>query len=149
MAVEVKVIIELNGVDRKLIKLALKTENMDTPLRQSAIYMEGAVAKRFRSGGGSRPWKPLSPNTIKRHPHRAGGKPLNDTGRLRSSVTAGSTRRIVGKRMYYGMGSNIVYAASHNFGYKKIPKREFMYFDEKDEKAIKRVFEDYIKGLIS
>lgn len=149
MAFEVRIIVEADGMTKRIRKLATQMENLKIPLQQSGIYMEGSVARRFRSGGGSRPWKPLSPNTIKRHPRRSGGKPLNDTGRLRASVTGGATKKIVGKRMYFGMGSNIVYAASHNFGYKHIPKREFMYFDDKDEKAIKRIFEDYIKGLVN
>lgn len=92
-------------------------------------------------------WKALAPSTIKRHPHRAGGKPLNDSGRLRQSVTTGSTKRVVGKRLYFGMASNLVYAASHNYGYRQIPKREFMYFDAKDEAIMRQIFEEYIEGL--
>jgi phage gpG-like protein len=149
MAVNVKITVELNGIDKKMKKLVKGVDALDIPLKQSGIYMESSIGKRFRNAGGSRgSWKPLAASTIKRHPHRAGGKPLNDTGRLRQSVTSGSTKKVVGKRLYYSMASSLVYAASHNFGYKQIPKREFLYFDSQDERAIKLIFEDYIKGLV-
>lgn len=149
MAVKVNISVELNGTVRQINKLIKETNSLDVPLRQSAVYMEGSIARRFRAGGGSQgKWKKLAPSTLLRHPHRAGGKPLNDTGKLKMSVTAGSAQRITNKKLYYGMGTGVVYGASHNFGYKQIPQREFLYFDEKDERAIKKVFENYIKGLI-
>ncbi|QFG05165.1 head-to-tail stopper [Bacillus phage 056SW001B] len=144
-----RVVIHLNGVDKKLIRMASKIDDMRTPLKRSETYMKGAIARRFNSGGGSRPWKPLSPATIKRHPHRAGGKPLLDTGRLKNSVSSGDIGKITGKRLYISLGSAVKYAAAHNFGYKQIPKREFLYFDETDEKMIKRIFEDWVKEVTS
>lgn len=144
-----KVRVEINGVDRKLAKLAKEVDNLRVPLRQSGIYMESSIGKRFRAGGGSAGmWKPLAASTIERHPHRAGGKPLNDTGDLKRSVTTGSSKRITAKRLYYGFGSGVVYAAAHNFGHKQIPQRQFLYFDAADERAIKRIFNEYIEGLV-
>jgi len=146
MAVGVRIEVNLNGLDSDLREMARGLDNFRTPLKQSSIYMEGAIGRRFRSA----PWKPLSPATINMHPHRAGGKPLNDTGKLKASVTSRSVKRIQARKLEYG--TNLIYAPIHNFGGqagwgKTIPQREFLYFDQKDERAITRIFEDYIKGL--
>lgn len=133
--------------------MALKVENLETPLRQSATYMEGSISKRFRNQGGSLgKWAPLSAATLKRHPHRVGGKILSDTGDLKRSVTAGHNQRITKKTLHYGAGSNLVYAGVHQFGWNNngrghIPARPFLYFDKADERIIKQIFTDYVEGL--
>jgi phage gpG-like protein len=132
------------------ISKPLKTLNNDfsKPLRDSGTYMEGAIGRRFRAGA----WAPLSPATIKIHPHRAGGKPLNDNGTLRMSVTSGAVQTVSGNQLRYG--SALVYAPIHNFGGTggwgtRIPQREFLYFDGTDEQRIKQIFEDYIDRELS
>jgi len=146
MVVDMKISVNLHGLDKKLEDLEKGTMNLKTPLSQSATYMERSIGNRFRQAN----WKPLSPTTIKVHPHRAGGKPLNDTGLLRRSVTSQAIKTVRPKQLVYG--TNLVYAPMHNFGGIggwgfRIPQREFLYFDEKDARAIKRIFEDYIKEL--
>lgn len=147
--VNVRIEVSINGLDRSMLMIAGEIDQMREPLLNSATHMEQSIGRRFRSGGGSRPWAALSPNTILRHPHRRGGKPLNDTGRLKMSATAGATQRITSRRLNYSYGSGVPYAATHNFGRGAIPQREFMYFDQKDETAIRRIFEDYIREVIS
>jgi phage gpG-like protein len=150
MAVKINVRVDLNGTTSQLNRLLKEVENLDVPFRKSGVYLERSIGKRFRAGGGSHGmWKPISPATILRHPHRAGGKVLNDTGQLKKSVTTGATKRITGKRMYFSMGSAVKYAAAHNFGHKQIPQREFFYVDAADERAIKKIFEKHIEGLIN
>jgi phage gpG-like protein len=147
----VSVRIDLNGVDRRLKELK-KLDDLSTPLKRSGTYMERSIGMRFRQAN----WTPLSPKTIELHPHRAGGKPLNDTGKLKMSVTSRAVKQVTNKQLRYG--TNLVYAPIHNFGGTtgyypllgargKIPKREFLYFDEKNERAIKKIFSDYIKEL--
>lgn len=149
MSVSVRV--DFHGTRRKLRRVA--NSDFEVPLKRSGTYMEGAIGRRFRSGNG---WKPLSPVTIELHPRRAGGKPLNDTGRLRKSVTSQAIKRVSSTKLQYG--TNLKYAGIHNFGgvtgyypvlgkRARIPKREFLYFDATNEKAIKRIFEDYVKEL--
>jgi phage gpG-like protein len=145
MAVSVKISVVDRGAKKTLKKLQ-ETENLTKPLKQSAIYMEKSIGTRFRRA----PWKPLSPATLKIHPHRRGGKPLNDTGNLKRSVTSKAVKHIGNKKLTYG--TNLKYAPIHNFGGRGgwgryIPKREFLYFDDKDEIAIRRIFEDYIREL--
>lgn len=144
MAVRLNITISTEDAERVLEKI----ENMKfrEPLKQSGIYMERAIGQRFRKAN----WKRLSPATLKIHPHRKGGKPLNDTGKLKMSVTSRAVKRITNTKLEYG--TNLVYAPLHNFGGtggwgRTIPQREFLYFDKKDEKAIERIFSDYIKEL--
>jgi phage gpG-like protein len=143
MAVSINIRVELNGLDKRLEKF----QDMDftKPLKQSGIYMEKSIGTRFRQAR----WKPLSPATLEWHPHRIGGKPLNDTGRLKQSVTSRAIKRVSKNKLQYG--TNLVYAPLHNFGGKTkfgyVPPRPFLYFDSKDEKVIKRIFEDYVKEL--
>jgi phage gpG-like protein len=142
----VSVRVNINGVDRSLRKVREGLEDMETPLKRSGIYMERSIGLRF----STEPWQGLSPTTIKMHPHRAGGKPLNDTGRLKSSVTSGAVKTISGNSLRYG--TNLVYAPIHNFGGtagwgSKIPQRQFLHFDAENERRIKKIFRDYIKEL--
>jgi phage gpG-like protein len=55
-------------------------------------------------------WRGLSHTTEQINPRRAGGKPLNDTLRLRRSITTK-----VGPRGL-SFGTNVVYAGAQNFG---------------------------------
>jgi phage gpG-like protein len=142
----VSVRVNINGVDKRLAKVKEGLDDLKKPLKDSGTYMEGSIGRRFRGA----PWQGLSPTTLKIHPHRAGGKPLNDTGRLRMSVTSGAVQTVSGNSLRYG--TNLVYAPIHNFGGtagwgSRIPQREFLYFDGSDEAKVKRIFEDYIKEL--
>lgn len=98
--------------------------------------MKKEVDMRFRNEvdtDGS-PWKGLKGNTIisrynsglkkKRGKRAVKGRSriLSNTGRLRNSIRARNTRREA------IVGTNVKYAATHNFGYPKrnIPQRRFM-----------------------
>lgn len=144
MAIRLNIRIDTREVERTLGKL--EDMNFRKPLKQSGIYMERSIGQRFRKAS----WQRLSPATLKIHPHRRGGKPLNDTGKLRMSVSSRAVKRVTNTKLEYG--TNLIYAPIHNFGGRGgwgrvIPKREFLYFDDKDEKAIKKIFSDYIKEL--
>lgn len=67
----------------------------------------GDVRRRFQTSTDpqGRPWKPL-----KRPRKRGGNKPLLDTGMLRNSITSVPTATGV------IVGSNLIYAAIHQFG---------------------------------
>jgi phage gpG-like protein len=139
--------VDLNNTDTRLAQMDI--EDLKTPMRNSGTYMETSMVKRFRTQGEGR-WRPLSPATIKRHPHRAGGKPLLDTGALRNSVSGGANKNVSNKRLVYG--TNYRTAPYHNFGANTgrgvIPAREFMYFSPEDEQKVKRIFSDYIDRLV-
>lgn len=145
MVVTMNIQVDTSEATARLKQLG-RVNDLSTPLKQAGVYMEGSIAKRFRAAK----WKPLSEATIKWHPHRAGGKPLNDTGKLRLSVTSGAIQRVSKHQLRYG--TNLKYAAIHNFGGStplgtRIPARPFLYFDGADQQAIKRIFEDWLESL--
>jgi phage gpG-like protein len=144
MAVSVKIRVD----DKEVIKMLknFKDISFRKPLKQSGIVMERSIGMRFRKAN----WKGLSEATMKIHPRRKGGKPLNDTGRLKMSVTSRAVKHITKSKLEYG--TNLIYAPLHNFGGRGgwgriIPQREFLHFDDRDEKVIRRIFEEYIKEL--
>jgi len=55
-------------------------------------------------------WQALSHTTEQINPRRVGGKPLNDTARLRRSITTSVTPSSL------RFGTNVVYAGAQNFG---------------------------------
>ena len=65
--------------------------------------------QNFQSGGAETPWAPLRPNTIAGR-RKGSSAPLQDTGRLRQSVT----RKSVGDAVHIGYG--VETAAWHHFG---------------------------------
>lgn len=80
-------------------------------------------------------WEPLKVRT---------GQPLLDTGRLQKSFSHFATND------YVRIGSNLVYAATHNEGRDKIPKRQIIPGDEipKDwENEALMVIEQHIQEL--
>ncbi|MGG5739680.1 phage virion morphogenesis protein [Bacillus cereus group sp. IBL03679] len=144
--VDYRVTVRPNGTDLRLRNIGNRLKDLRTPMTRSATYMERSVGNRFRAA----PWVPLSENTIKWHPNRAGGKPLNDTGQLKMSVTGGAIKRIDKLEMYFGTA--LPKAKLHNFGgrtkFGYVPARKFLYFDTQDESMIKRIFQDYIEELV-
>lgn len=108
--------------------------------------MEQSIGKRFRSAE----WAPLSPATIKWHPHRAGGKPLNDTGALKMSITSGAANKMTKNQLNIRSGlkkANMLHYGGRTSLGTTIPSRKFLYFSDADERMIKRIFEDYIEEV--
>lgn len=147
MAVSININIQGDANLKKMFRRVQKgARDYTVPMKQSGIYMERSIQRRFKQND----WKALSPATIKIHPHRAGGKPLLDTGKLRASVTSRAVKNVSKQRLEYG--TNLIYAPLHNFGGKggwgkTIPQREFLYFSKENERRIKKIFEDYFKEL--
>lgn len=80
-----------------------------------------------------------------------GGMILVDTGTLRASVTGkgeGYIRRLGPTRLV--MGTNIKYAATHQYGSpkKNIPARPFLLFQPEDIQRIRQRFQAYIRKVI-
>ncbi len=96
--------------------------------------MEKEVDMRFRNevDPEGKPWKGLKSRSIiskynsglkKKKGRKAvkdRSKILQNTGRLKRSIQARNTRTEA------IVGTNIKYAATHNFGYRRIPQRRFM-----------------------
>ncbi|SFM68021.1 phage virion morphogenesis protein [Thermodesulforhabdus norvegica] len=111
---------------------------------------EGRYAEEGSWKGGSKRWKRLSPVTeeLRRRRGHWPGKILTESGRLRSSIhySAGSNEVTV--------GTNVVYAAIHQFGGKagrghkvEIPARPYLVVQDEDLEAIEEIIIDYLINL--
>ena len=155
--------IEINTRDLNsaLELLESKLANRRSLMADLARILNNAVDDNFAAGG--RPsWAPL------KYPRRrGGGKPLQDTGRLRSSMVSQSDNNQA------VVGTNVQYAAIHHYGGKtpahiirpksgkalkfgsrfakkvnhpgsNIPARPFMVLQPEDEKALTEAVSDYL-----
>ncbi|WP_176581351.1 phage virion morphogenesis protein [Bacillus thuringiensis] len=139
--------VRLNGFDVRMLRAAGKLEDLKTPLRRSETYMERSIGNRFRTAA----WVPLAASTLVMHPHRAGGKPLNDTGALKQSITSGAANRLSKRKLT--IRSGLKKANLHNHGGRTswgtfVPARPFLFFSGTDRQMIQRVFDDYVDELV-
>lgn len=145
--------IDLSGAwkqaTRKLMKIA--TLNLQELHEELGEYMIAETRRRFRESiepGGSR-WPALKASGVKRD--SASGqknrrKPLLKTGRLRNSITYRATSENV------TVGTNVVYAARHNFGYRKgrrvlTPRRQYLGVNERNIREMKEIIADRLREL--
>jgi phage virion morphogenesis protein len=126
--------------------------------RQIGEIVTRSVRENFREGGRPQKWTPLAIETLmgKAGGMRAaytkkggrlrnsarkrilGNKILIDTGRLINSITY-----VVGPRDVE-IGTNVEYAAVHQFGDKHIPARPFLMLQRQDETTISELVEKRI-----
>jgi len=118
-----------------------KLNVMTVPLKKTGVYMLGSIDKNFRYEGRPNKWESLKPATLKARRGGGGGKILQDTGRLKQSLT------IKEMPLSVSIGTNVKYGKFHQFGSprKDIPKRKFLMFQESDKKVINRIFKDHVK----
>lgn len=71
---------ELDGYEQRLKNLPLDVFGMLLVAKVDEMFQSEGAA------GSEGPWEPLSPATLKRHPHRRGGLLLQDTGATAAGV---------------------------------------------------------------
>ena len=123
-----QVSVKVEGLDKVRKKLKVTTEKLsDMRKFWSSVGMyvqKQTIKERFdkeQTPDGQK-WKPLAPATIKarKKRHKKGNmKILQDTGELRRSIKYEADTNSV------KVGSNLVYARTHQFGRGKIPARPF------------------------
>lgn len=108
-------------------------------MRRLAGTMHHAVRQNFRQGGRPK-WLGLKYRN---------GKPLVDTGHLRNSISQAYDNDTA------LVGTNLVYAAIHNFGGKagrgrkvSIPARPFLQLTNDDKQDLMDDVQDYFRNLI-
>lgn len=140
MAIEVK--IELNDVQATIDKLGAGISNRRPLMQSIAGTMLAAVQQNFEQGGRPMPW--LAPKY-------RNGAPLMDNGILKNSITDASDND------HAIVGTNLIYAAIHNFGGQikrksghitNMPKREFMILSAQDKADIFEDVQSYFQQLI-
>jgi phage virion morphogenesis protein len=135
-------VLGLDSASSKLQRAKAEVQNTKPLMNKAIIVLEQSQAKTFKLEG--------RPTWVKsKRASAQNGMTLQDTGKLRNSVTArgstGAIREVQGNKLYFG--TNIIYAPSHQFGYPKrgIPKRPFLGVYDEDIKKLEEVFKDDIK----
>ncbi|RJR20562.1 MAG: hypothetical protein C4582_08985 [Desulfobacteraceae bacterium] len=101
-----KVTVHEEDVLRQLGIVARRMENLRPAMSEIGEIIRTSVERNFMVSGRPR-WKPSVRAKLQ------GGQTLSDTGRLRNSITVRASERSV------SVGTNVVYAAVHQFGAKK------------------------------
>jgi len=125
--------IKLNGADKlktRLDRLEKAGKTVSAPLKRAMIIGYRDIIQHFqREEGPQGKWTGLKFRK---------GKILQDTGRLRMSINF----RTSGNQGY--LGTNMIYAATHQFGRGSIPARPFLWFTDKAKRNIEKEFMTYI-----
>lgn len=114
--------------DGILDKLVAATNDFTPALELMSIQALRAIAQKFRDEGPG--WAPLRPKTLQRRARlNRQGPILQVTGKLRNAIVApqGSPGGIYEMNANsVTIGTNLVYAATHQFGRGPIPARPFL-----------------------
>lgn len=99
-------------LQKTLAEIVDRCRNRQQALKAIGAIVRESVRTNFHEGGRPTKWQPSKRGTFDKVPGRTAGT-LRDTGRLMNSITSTSdnNRAIV--------GTNVEYAAVHNFGAKK------------------------------
>jgi phage virion morphogenesis protein len=133
----------LAALDRRIDRLLAGLNNPEPLLRELAAAGESQTRRRMESdkrGPDGTPWPEWSPGyAATRH----GGQSLLDArGDLIQSLTAFADRQTA------GWGTNLVYAATHQFGRGAIPARPFLGVSDDDERELLGIAEDWLDRLL-
>ena len=138
--------IKIDGADavkKRLGEIASRMSNPRPILKAIGDRVAEQTKRRFESGGpapSGDPWAALKPATMKR---KKRDKILTESGQLKNSI-----RYQMISNNTVEIGTNKIYAAVHQFGFKKknISARPFLGLSEKDGNEIVGIINDYIMG---
>lgn len=118
----------------QLPKKAMRMVKPDMALLGSRVVgiIEGGIAEQYRSEGGASGanWSPLKPSTLAKRRKGKGSRGsvqiLRDTGTMVQSLTSGGGRAAYRKitRMDVTVGTQVPYAVFHQYGTRRMVKRE-------------------------
>ena len=148
---------DLEAETRRLIAAGRQWK---TVLAAFGAYMVAETAQNFKDQGRPEKWQDVKEATKvarwmrgnssrkrKRTMVGAGAakfigmfKILMDSGRLANSITFDADNKQV------EIGTNLVYAATHQFGRGKIPARPFLGFQETDVERFQEMIAEWIEG---
>lgn len=133
----------LDALERRIGRLLAGLKNPEPMLRALAAEGESQTRRRLeveKRGPDGTPWPEWSPGyAATRH----GGQSLLDArGDLIRSLTAFADRQSA------GWGTNLVYAATHQFGRDAIPARPFLGVSDENFQDLLAIAEDWLDRLL-
>ena len=162
MPAKISVAVKNEEVLKLLKKLGKLNKDLREPLRIAGTQIMGWVGRHFNDEKGpSGKWAPLKELTVRRRRKGKGKervKVLQNTGRLKQSISGGDSHIYRLKKMSLEIGTNIKYAGVHQFGHTfkrkgkkgkqysvKIPARPYLWVDDKNINMLNRIFRDWAK----
>ncbi len=145
VAQSVSVGIEGAALDAALARLAAVLANPSAVMDQVGRYLTASTLRRFEreQAPDGKPWLKSARALAE------GGKTLTDTGRLRGSIA----HTVTDGGRAVEVGSNVVYAAIHQFGGRAgrdrrvtLPARPYLGIDERDRDSILHIVARAIEG---
>jgi phage virion morphogenesis protein len=152
----VKIMINNQALIQALRGAEKHCQHMGPARQQIGNDLVVAFQKNFDAEGRPEKWKPLKESTMVRKLRRfkgtytkkgklsakgkriqKGSKILMDSSRLRNSIVYQVLTNGV------QIGTNVVYAATHQFGRDAIPARPFLVIQEEDEIRMAQTIEDH------
>lgn len=156
-------IIGKEALELKIARIKEGLIDFKKPFKNSEIYLEGRFTETFEKEGEPK-WKELSQTTLRLRKNKSSSKILQDTGRLKGTMTGrrgktGSHKRIYPRKMEFGISSNYETAHYMQLGAFvrngwgkgipiKIPARPYIHFVNRDIPAIEKIFQKYLDELI-
>jgi len=145
----IKIKIDDRQLQKELEELVKKAVDRRQLMRSVAGIMHYAVEENFAEEGRPK-WVPLHQKTIKQRQRKGywPGQILQQTGRLAASISTYSDndKAVV--------GTNVVYAAIHQFGGKagrgrkaNIPARPYLQLTDQDLEEILKAVKGYLQGV--
>ncbi|MBL8250426.1 MAG: phage virion morphogenesis protein [Candidatus Competibacter sp.] len=133
----------LDALERRIGRLLVGLKQPEPLLRALAAEGESQTRRRLeveKRGPDGTPWPEWSPGyAATRH----GGQSLLDArGDLIRSLTAFADRQSA------GWGTNLVYAATHQFGRDAIPARPFLGVSDENFQDLLAIAEDWLDRLL-
>jgi phage gpG-like protein len=162
----VSLTMDVRHLKEALRRAAAATRNLRPAMRDIGEHMLRSVNRNFDVQGRPQKWAPLAASTLARvalgsssrrktrrtrftrsgsmraaaRRRLSGKKILIDTGRLIRSITyRAMTREVV-------IGTNVKYAATHQFGRGKIPARPFLLVHDEDRREAASILLRHIAG---
>lgn len=118
-----KITIDDHQVRKALQRVQRHLDDLTPVMRAVAMELEARVSQRFETERDptGRPWRALSPRTVARKKGR--GRILYDSGDLLGSLTSRAGRD------FAEVGFGQPYAAYHEYGTRKMPRRGLLMAD--------------------
>jgi phage gpG-like protein len=160
---------EIEGLGKLLGRLTdLETDarRVEKPMRAAGVHMLGSIEKNFQQQGRPDRWSPLHPRTLSgRRKGKSGGPVRDERGRYarkrggsRILIDSARLKNSMSFRLVEGpgveVGTNVVYAPRHQFGYRgsgkgrghsDTPARPFMEIQDEDVREIGEIFSRHIR----
>lgn len=121
---------------------ALSIKSLREPLTKSIREVVIPSIRKNFDAEGRPPWRPLAESTVRR---RGTAHPiLNDKGTLKKKATQFNIWTIGSdSAAMTGLDSRVKYAGYHQGGTRNMPQREFVLYQEQDQRDIEEIFYNF------